>query len=180
MVALRMGRFVSRMLHTDSAELLLLTILGATFLAAGLADRVNVSAAVGAFLIGVTLSGQIADRGRELLSPIRDVFGGLFFIVFGRQIDPADLVPVVLPALALAAVAATTKVATGWWAARRSGIGVRGRRRAAVSLIPRGEFSIVIAGIGTAAGVEGQLGPLAACLVLILAFGGTLAMRFID
>ena len=180
MVALRMGRFVSRMLHTDSAELLLLTILGATFLAAGLADRANVSAAVGAFLIGVTLSGQIADRGRELLSPIRDVFGGLFFIVFGLQIDPADLVPVVLPALALAAVAATTKVATGWWAARRSGIGVRGRRRAAVSLIPRGEFSIVIAGIGTAAGVEGQLGPLAACLVLILAFGGTLAMRFID
>jgi CPA2 family monovalent cation:H+ antiporter-2 len=179
-VALRMGRLVSRIMQTDSAELLLLTLLGATFLAAGLADRANVSAAVGAFLIGVTLSGQIADRGRELLAPIRDVFGGMFFIFFGLQIDPAELPPVLLPAIALAVVAAASKVATGWWAARRAGIGVHGRRRAAAALVPRGEFSVVIAGIGTAAGIEPQLGPLAACLVLILAFGGTVAMRFAE
>jgi CPA2 family monovalent cation:H+ antiporter-2 len=177
-VALRMGRFVSRILHTESAELLLLTLLGATFLAAGLADKAKVSAAVGAFLIGVMLSGQIAERGRELLAPIRDVFGGLFFIFFGLQINPADLPPVVVPALLLAVVAAAAKIGTGWWAAKRAGIGVQGRRRAAVSLVPRGEFSIVIAGIGTAAGIEPQLGPLSACLVLILAISGALAMRF--
>lgn len=179
-VALRMGRVVSRVLHTQSSELLLLTLLGVTFLGAGLADKAKVSAAIGAFLIGVMLSGRIAERGRELLAPIRDVFGGLFFIFFGLQIDPGALPPVAVPALILAVAATGTKLGTGWWAARRAGIGVRGRRRAAVALLPRGEFSIVIAGIATAAGVEPELGPLAACFVLVLAIGGSLAMRFVD
>ncbi len=178
-VSLRHGVRVSRLLDSTSPELLLLTVLGTTFLAAGLADKAKVSAAVGAFLIGVMLSGQIAERGRELLSPIRDVFGGLFFIFFGLQIDPGDLPPVVVPGLVLAAVSAVSKVSTGWWAARHAGIGPRGRRRAAAAMIPRGEFSIVIAGIGTAAGLESELGPVAACYVLILAIGGSFAMRFV-
>ena len=179
MVAFRLGTHVSRLLDSSSPELLLLTILGFTFLAAGIADKARVSAAVGAFLIGVMLSGQIAVKGRELLAPIRDVFGGLFFIFFGLRIDPAELPPVLLPAVALGVVTAATKVGTGWWAARRAGIGVRGRRRAAAALVPRGEFSIVIAGLGTAAGVEGELGPMAACYVLLLAIGGSLAVRFV-
>lgn len=179
-VSLRMGARVSRLLDSTSPELLLLTVLGTTFLAAGLADKAKVSAAVGAFLIGVMLSGQIAERGRELLSPIRDVFGGLFFIFFGVQIDPAHLPPVLLPAIAIAVVTSASKVGTGWWAARRAGVGVRGRRRAAAAMIPRGEFSIVIAGIGTAAGIEADLGPLAACYVLLLAVAGSLAVRFVQ
>jgi monovalent cation:H+ antiporter-2, CPA2 family len=179
LVSLRLGARVSALLDSTSPELLLLTVLGTTFLAAGLADKAKVSAAVGAFLIGVMLSGQIAERGRELLSPIRDVFGGLFFIFFGLQIDPGDLPPVVVPGIVLAVVSAGSKVATGWWAARHAGIGPRGRRRAAAAMIPRGEFSIVIAGIGTAAGLESELGPVAACYVLILAIGGSFAMRFV-
>jgi len=179
-VSLRLGARVSRLLDSTSPELLLLTVLGTTFLAAGLADKAKVSAAVGAFLIGVMLSGQIAERGRELLSPIRDVFGGLFFIFFGVQIDPASLPPVLLPAIAIAIVTSASKVGTGWWAARRAGVAARGRRRAAAAMIPRGEFSIVIAGIGTAAGIEADLGPLAACYVLLLAVGGSLAVRFVQ
>jgi CPA2 family monovalent cation:H+ antiporter-2 len=179
-ISFRLGPRVSRVLDSQSPELLLLTVLGVTFLAAGLADKARVSAAVGAFLIGVMLSGQIAERGRELLSPFRDVFGGLFFIFFGLQIDPGELGPVLVAGVLLAIVTAATKVATGWWAARRAGVGVRGRRRAAVALVPRGEFSIVIAGIGTAAGVEAELGPLAACYVLLLAIGGSLAVRYVQ
>ncbi len=179
-VSLRLGARVSRLLDSTSPELLLLTVLGTTFLAAGLADKAKVSAAVGAFLIGVMLSGQIAERGRELLSPIRDVFGGLFFIFFGVQIDPASLPPVLLPAITIAIVTSASKVGTGWWAARRAGVAARGRRRAAAAMIPRGEFSIVIAGIGTAAGIEADLGPLAACYVLLLAVGGSLAVRFVQ
>jgi len=180
LVSFRHGTLVSRLLDSPSPELLLLTILGVTLLAAGLADRVRVSAAVGAFLIGVMLSGQMAERGRALLAPIRDVFGGLFFIFFGMQVDVAQLPPVLLPAVALAVVGAGSKAGTGWWAARRAGIGVRGRRRAAVSLVPRGEFSVVIAGLGTAAGIESALGAFAAAYVLVLAVGGSLAMRFVD
>ena len=180
LVSFQHGTLVSRLLDSPSPELLLLTILGVTLLAAGLADWVRVSAAVGAFLIGVMLSGQMAERGRALLAPIRDVFGGLFFIFFGMQVDVARLPPVLLPAVALAVVGAGSKAGTGWWAARRAGIGVRGRRRAAVSLVPRGEFSVVIAGLGTAAGIESALGAFAAAYVLVLAVGGSLAMRFVD
>jgi CPA2 family monovalent cation:H+ antiporter-2 len=179
-VSSRYSTHVSRLLDTRSRELLLLTVLGLTLLVAGLAEELQVSAAVGAFLLGVTISGQVAERGRELLEPIRDVFGGLFFVFFGLQIDPATLSPVLLPAAILAIVTAATKGGTGWWAARRMGIGARGRLRAALSLIPRGEFSIVIAGIGVAAGLEPDLGPLTASYVLILAIGGSLAMRFAD
>jgi len=177
-VSARYGNRITGLVATRSPELLLLTVLGAAFLVAGLAEEVQVSAAVGAFVLGVTLSGQVAETGRELLAPIRDVFGGLFFVFFGLQIDPGTLPPAILPAAALAAVTAATKMAAGAWAARRSGIGPRGRARAALSLVPRGEFSIVIAGLGVAAGVEDDLGPLAATYVLILAVAGSLAMRY--
>jgi CPA2 family monovalent cation:H+ antiporter-2 len=179
-VSVRYSVHVSRLLDTRSAELLLLTVLGLTFLVAGLAEELQVSAAVGAFLLGVTISGQVAERGREMLEPIRDVFGGLFFVFFGLQIDPATLTPMLVPALVLALVTAATKGGTGWWASGRMGIGRRGRLRTALSLVPRGEFSIVIAGIGVAAGIEPDLGPLAASYVLILAIGGSLAMRYAD
>lgn len=179
-VSLRFGRHVSRLVDSSSSELLLLSLLGLTLLTAGLAEQVKVSAAVGAFLIGLTLSGRIAERGREVLTPLRDLFAGMFFVFFGLEIDPRDLVPLLPLAAALAVATAVTKGGTGWWAARRAGIGPRGRVRAAASLIPRGEFSIVIADIGVAAGVEPELGPTAAGYVLILAIGGSLAMRYAD
>ena len=74
------------------------------------------------FIVGVTLSGRVAEHGRELLEPIRDVFGGLFFVFFGLQIDPATLPEMIVPAVGLAAVTAGTKIFTGWWASRRAGI----------------------------------------------------------
>jgi len=70
-----------------------------------------------------------------------------------------------------------TKAATGWWATGRAGVGVRGRRRAASALLARGEFSIVIAGLGLTAGVGGDLGPIAAAYVLIMATSGPILAR---
>lgn len=179
-VSFRFSRHVSRLVHSHSRELLLLGVLGLAFLVAGFAEAVQVSAAVGAFLLGLTLSGQVADEVRALLPPLRDVFGGIFFVFFGIAIDPRDLLPVAIPALALAVLTAATKVATGTWAARRAGIGPKGQWRAGLALVPRGEFSIVIAGLGVSSGVNAQLGPLAAAYVLVLAVGGSLLMRYAD
>lgn len=178
--ALRFSHHVSTVVHSHSRELLLLGVLGLAFLVAGLAEAVQVSAAVGAFLLGLTLSGNVADQVRGLMPPLRDVFGGIFFVFFGIGIDPRDLAPVLLPALGLAIVTAATKIGTGVWAARRAGIGPKGQWRTGISLIPRGEFSIVIAGLGVAAGVESMLGPFAAAYVLILAVVGSILMRFAD
>jgi CPA2 family monovalent cation:H+ antiporter-2 len=73
-----------------------------------------------------------------------------------------------------------TKVATGWWAARRAGIGVTGRLRAGAALTPRGEFNIVIAGLAVAAGINSEIGPLAAAYVLILAVLGPIIARGVE
>ena len=59
-----------------------------------------------------------------------------------------------VPALVLAVVTIGTKVLTGYLAARRAGIGEPGRWRAGFALTPRGEFSIVIAGLAVAAGID--------------------------
>ena len=179
-ISFRFSKHVSRLVQSHSRELLLLGVLGLAFLVAGLAEAVQVSAAVGAFLLGLTLSGQVADQVRALLPPLRDVFGGIFFVFFGIAIDPRDLIPVAVPALILAVVTAATKIGTGAWAARRVGIGPKGQWRAGLSLVPRGEFSIVIAGLGVAAGTNAQLGALAAAYVLVLAVCGSLLMRFAD
>ncbi|CAN5882826.1 cation:proton antiporter [soil metagenome] len=180
LLALRYGAAMSRVIDSRSDEVVLLTVFGMILLVAGISERLQVSAAVGAFLVGIALSGEVAEHTRTLLEPLRDLFAALFFLFFGLQINPASLLPVLLAALALGVVTALTKVYTGWWAARRAGIATRGRFRAGISLIARGEFSIVIAGLGVAAGLEPALGPFAAAYVLLLAVAGPILARVSD
>lgn len=177
-VALRYGDRIARLLEHSSQEVLLLSALGLVLLVAGAAERLQVSAAVGAFLVGIALSGEVAHRTRELLTPLRDFAAALFFLFFGLSIDVAALDSVVVPIVMLALLTALTKLVTGWWAARRAGIARAGRARAGAALIARGEFSIVIAGLGVGAGLEPRIGALAAGYVLVLALVGPVVMRF--
>ncbi|MFB7928392.1 cation:proton antiporter [Streptomyces sp. NPDC056039] len=179
-LAVRYGRHVSRFVSSDDPEKLLLVVLGVTLVVAGLAQQLQVSAAVGAFLVGIALSGEVAEGATSLLAPLRDLFAAVFFVFFGLHTDPASIPPVLLPALALAAVTTATKIATGYWAARRAGIGPKGRWRAGGTLVARGEFSIVIAGLAVTAGIEPSLGPLATAYVLILVLLGPLTARWTE
>ena len=145
-VAARYGPAISRAVFSHSDEALLFGILAVLLLTAGATQALNVSAAVGAFLAGIAFSGPAADRARSLLVPLRSVFAGTFFLFFGFQVDPGTIPQALPAAAALALVGGVTKAFTGWLAGRRAGIGPRGRTRAAVGLIARGEFSIVIAG----------------------------------
>ena len=181
-VALRYGRVISRIVSHDDPEKLLLVVLGLTLLVAGLAEELQVSAGVGAFLVGIALSGEVAEGAQTLVSPLRDVFAAVFFVFFGLSTDPAEIPPVLLPAVVLAVVTAATKIATGYWAARRAGIAARGRWRAGGALVARGEFSIVIAGfaVTAAAGAGSRLGALATAYVLILVIVGPLTARYAE
>jgi monovalent cation:H+ antiporter-2, CPA2 family len=179
-VALRHGAALSRVLFSHSDEVLLLSVLGVTLVVAGVAEQLQVSAAVGAFLVGVALSGPVSERASALIGPLRDLFAAAFFFFFGLRVDPTDLPSAAVVALGLGAVTAITKVATGWWAAARLGAGPRGRLRAGTALVARGEFSIVIAGIGVAAGVEADLGIVSAAYVLLLAITGPILTRYAD
>ena len=181
LAALRFGAVISSVVATRSAEALLLMVFGLVLLVAGTAQRLQVSSAIGAFLVGIALSGEVAERARGLLSPLRDLFAATFFVFFALQVDPRSIPPVAGLAAGLAAVTVLTKMATGWWAAGRIGVQERGRARAAATLVARGEFSIVIAGLAVAAGgVEPRLGPLAAAYVLMLASIGPVAARYAD
>jgi monovalent cation:H+ antiporter-2, CPA2 family len=175
--ALRFAHRVESFLASPSEEVVLLKVLGMTLLIAGVAQHLQVSAAVGAFLVGVALSGPLAHTAHTLITPLRDLFAAVFFVFFGLRTNPADLPPVVGVAALLAAAGILTKFATGWIAAYRARIGPIGRARTGAVLIPRGEFNIVIAGLAVAAGTHPDLGPLAAAYVLILAVTGPLAAR---
>lgn len=94
LAALRFGHAISNVVSSRSAEALLLTVFGLILLVAGTAQRLQVSSAVGAFLVGIALSGEVAERARDLLAPLRDLFAATFFVFFALQVDPASIPPV--------------------------------------------------------------------------------------
>ncbi|WP_084962879.1 cation:proton antiporter [Thermoactinospora rubra] len=179
-VALRYSRFIEAFVRSPNSEVLLLKVVGLALVVAGGAQYLQVSAAVGAFLVGIAVSGELAHEARALLSPLRDLFAAIFFVFFGLQTDPANIGPVAGLAALLAVVSMVTKLFTGFYAARRAAIGRAGQARAGIALIPRGEFNIVIAGLAVAAGAHPDLGPLATAYVLILAAFGPLAARVLQ
>jgi CPA2 family monovalent cation:H+ antiporter-2 len=179
-LAVRHGKKLSRIFHPEQPETLLLGVLGLTMLVAGLAAEVQVSAAVGAFLVGIALSGQVAHNAEKLLAPLRDLFAAIFFVFFGLMTNPADIPEVFLPALLLAIVTMSTKVITGYLAAKRAGIGRPGRWRTGLALMPRGEFTVIIAGLAVSAGVQPLIAPLAATYMLITVISGPVLARITD
>lgn len=181
LIALRYGRYVSAIVDSPDREVFLLKVLGSALLVAGIASALQVSAAVGAFLLGIAISGSTAENAARVLEPLRDLFAAMFFVVFGLSTDPRAIPPVLGWAILLAVVTSITKVATGWWAARRQGIGLLGRARAGAALVARGEFSIIIAGLAVSAGaVDGELAALATAYVLLMAVFGPTAARLVE
>ena len=181
LVALRHGHHVSKAVHSENSEVFLLNLLGAALLVSGVAAALQVSAAVGAFMLGIAISGATAHSATRILEPLRDLFAAIFFVAFGLNTDPASIPPVLGWALVLAVLTAATKVITGVWAAKQAGIARPGRFRAGAALIARGEFSIVIAGLAVTSGaVTDELAALATAYVLLMAVLGPLAARYVE
>ncbi|MFQ6392574.1 cation:proton antiporter [Nocardia sp. KC 131] len=180
-VALRYGKYVSAVVASEDREIFLLKLLGAALLVAGFASAVQVSAAVGAFLLGIAISDSTAHNATKILEPLRDLFAAMFFVLFGLTTDPASIPPVLGWACLLAVVTTATKLATGWWAARQAGASRYGRARAGTALVAHGEFSIVIAGLAVAAGaVPNEFAAMATTYVLIMAVIGPIAARVVE
>jgi CPA2 family monovalent cation:H+ antiporter-2 len=172
----RWGHHVGRLVEHPDSEQLLLRVLGITLMVAAVAETLHASAAVGAFLVGLTLTGATADRARQVLGPLRDLFAAIFFLAIGLSVDPRELLPMLPVALALAVVTALTKVATGVLAARRDGVARRGQLRAGAALIAHGEFSLIIIGlVGTAIPAAAAL---ATAYVFVMAIAGPVLARY--
>lgn len=177
LLAIRYGDALSRAVSHESDEIILLTLLGTLLLVASLMELIQVSAAVGAFLLGIAVSGPLTGQAHRIFTPLRDLFAATFFFFFGLEIDPHSLVPAFPAATALATATGLTKILTGYWTTARAGVPRTERLHAGLALLVRGEFSIVIAGLGTS--TEPALGPLAAAYVLMTAIVGPILMRVV-
>src|SRR5690242_8819570 len=67
-VAVRYGEVLSRFAAHESDEIILLSVLGTVLLVAGVAQRLQISAAIGAFLVGIAVSGPMREQSHRLIA----------------------------------------------------------------------------------------------------------------
>ena len=167
---------VGRLLGSGDDELLTVCFVGLAVLIAGVAANVGVSDAIGAFLAGQVVAGTaVAHRVERLVLPLRDLFAAMFFFAFGLSVDPGALTSVAGPVLAAVTLTAIGCIVAGVIAARIQGLGPYAAANIGLTVIARGEFSLILASLAVAAGLDGRLGPFTAGYVLVLAIAGPLA-----
>ena len=150
LVVPRAIRFVRR---RGNPETLLVASLGLCFGFAYLALASGYSVALGAFIAGslVAESGE-AHAVEEVVRPVRDLFAAIFFVSVGILIDPALVAEhwvAVVAFIALVVVGKSAAVALG---AFLTGHGTRLSVQTGMSLAQIGEFSFILAALGTSLG----------------------------
>jgi CPA2 family monovalent cation:H+ antiporter-2 len=166
---------VGRLISSDDDELFTVCFLGLAVLAAGLAEELGVSEAIGAFMIGVVLAASpSADRIKRLVLPLRDAFAAVFFFAFGLSINVSDVASAAGPIGAAVVLTSLLNAAAGLAAARLYRLGAEPATNVGVTILARGEFSLVLAAVATGAGLDGRLSPFVAGYVLVLAIAGPL------
>jgi monovalent cation:H+ antiporter-2, CPA2 family len=164
---------VGRLIATPDDELLTVCFVGLAVLIAGVAEELGVSDAIGAFMVGLVLAeSPVADRIERLVLPLRDAFAALFFFAFGLTIDPADAGDVIAPVLIAVVCSIVLNVVAGIVAARMSGFGRVPAANIGLTVLGRGEFSLILATLAAGAGLDERLGPFVGFYVLILAVVG--------
>lgn len=176
-IAARFGtRIIGRFIAVKDDELLVISFLGAAVLIAGISETLGVADAIGAFMIGLILGGTSSGpRIRELVHPLRDAFGAIFFFVFGLSIDPGDIASVAGPVAIAVGITIVGNIAAGIAAARMNGFGTLPAANIATTLLARGEFALILGTMAAAAGLDARLGPFIAGYVLVLAIIGPLS-----
>ncbi len=170
---------VGRLIATSDDELLTVCFVGVAVLIAGIAEQLGVSGAIGAFMAGLILAeSPVAGRIEQLVLPLRDTFAAVFFFAFGLTIAPGDAADVAVPVALAVVVTAVLTLSAGIFVARMYGFGRRPAANIGTTSLGRGEFSLILATLAVAAGLDARIGPFVALYVLILALvGPVLASR---
>jgi CPA2 family monovalent cation:H+ antiporter-2 len=180
-VAVRRSDWTPRFFQASEPVGLLLVVFGLAVAAAGLAGLLSFSSAVAAFLVGLLLTGEVAELARRRLDPLRELLAAVFFAYFGLVTDPSELPGVLLPAIVLVVVTILTKFVTGWYASGTVDGGTISRLRAGALLSARGEFSVIIAGLVAVSGaLPAQFSALVAAYVLLTAILGPLLAKYAE
>jgi CPA2 family monovalent cation:H+ antiporter-2 len=151
-------------------------VFGVTLAAAGGSSLLGFSGAIAAFLVGLLLTGEVADTLRSRFAPLRELFSAIFFLIFGLSISALDVVAVLPIALLFAAVGIIGKFAVGWWIARDMADPMSWKRIGAF-LSARGEFSMIIAGAVAINASMDNLREITLAIVVITATFSTIAIR---
>jgi CPA2 family monovalent cation:H+ antiporter-2 len=167
----------SQIFRKFPAGSLLLTVFGLALVAAGAAGLAGFSGAIAAFLVGLLLTGEVASAIRTRLSPLRDFFAAIFFIFFGLSVDPARILDVLGLVVVLTIIGIFGKIVIGWWTARDLQDPMSWRR-VGIFLIPRGEFSVIIAGFSTTLNFSENLKALTIAYVIATTLSASLLLRF--
>ncbi|UQZ82183.1 K(+)/H(+) antiporter YhaU [Paenibacillus konkukensis] len=169
---------LNRLLNIRSNELFMLVIFAVLFIIAGFSETIHVAEAIGALLVGLVLAEtEHMKRIEHLILPFRDFFGAIFFFSFGLTIDPLSLGGAVWLSLAAVALTLAGNFAAGMWAGRTAGLSPKASVNIGLTIVARGEFSIIMANLAKAGGLLPVIQPFAALYVLILAVIGPLLTK---
>ena len=126
------------------------------FLSAGLAEYFGLAMIIGAYTIGLAISGTaLAKRIEESVMSVYHAFVPIFFVVMGMMVDISAMKSVIVFGIVLSILAIIGKVAGSGLPALFVGFNRRGAWRIGIGMLPRGEVALIIAGIGLSRGIIG-------------------------
>lgn len=162
-----------------SDETMLVVSLGLCFTMVVAAASVDFSPAFGAFVMGSILAETLeAERIHKLVTPVKDLFGAIFFVSVGMMVDPMMIVEYWLPILIIIAGIVVGQLVFGTLGVILTGKGLKVALQSSFSLTQIGEFAFIIAGLGTSLGVTSDfLYPVVVAVSVITTFITPYMMR---
>ena len=154
-------------------ELLLLVVLGLTFGLSFISYQIGISVATGAFFAGVLIAeSKVHAVTRILATPIRDMFGALFFVSVGALMDMSLLLIFIIPASILVMVSIAAKFLTVFLSSKSQGFSSTTSMKAAFGLSSSGgELALVVAKGGVDTGLTSAfLLPMIGAMTIITTF----------
>ncbi len=130
------------------------------------------SMALGAFVMGSILAGtSYAERIEHVVTPVKDLFGSVFFISVGMMVQPDILATYWAPILILSAVVIVGMIIFGSSGMLITGQTLKVAIQAGFSLTQIGEFAFIIATLGMSLGVlNANLYPIVVAVSVITTF----------
>lgn len=131
-------------------ETLLITALALCFGMVVAASAAGFSAAFGAFVMGSILSETVeAKKIEHLVSPVKNLFGAIFFVSVGMMVDVALIVEYIVPILCIIAAIMVGHTLLSTCGFLLSGQSLKTSMQCSFSLTQIGEFAFIIATLGT-------------------------------
>lgn len=131
--------------------------LGLALFLAGLAEMAGLAMIIGAYITGLSLSQtDMANELRERLHGVYQFLVPVFFCVMGMMVNFSAMKGVLLFGLAFTACAIVGKVVGCGLPAWVMGFNLKGALRVGAGMLPRGEVTLIVAGVGLSAGAIGQ------------------------